>query len=313
MSPWSDKHIVIVCGGESSEREVSLRTGAAFASALRSVGLNPTVIDLQRSRVRELVDANADVVLNAMHGRDGEDGSLQGLLELLEVPYTGSGVAASALAMDKSRAKCVFLKHGVPTPDWATIERTEAGPCPLPVPFVAKPSLEGSSVGISLVNDAAEWPNAWRVACGDRGPVVAEAYVRGRELTVGVQDGEPMGIIEIQAAAAFYDYDAKYASDKTRYVTPTLDPAVEQAVLAAGIGAYNALGCRGVARTDVLLDADDQPWVLEVNTIPGMTQTSLVPKLAAARGVAFPDFVLGMLATATTDAQLRNGEGAGNE
>ncbi len=305
MTDWTQKRVAIVYGGQSNERSVSLRTGAAFDTALRSIGAEPLLIDLTRDRVKELIAAEPDVVLIAMHGQDGEDGSLQGMLELLGIPYTGSGVAASALAMDKVRSKCVFERFDVPTPAWTRASRAAAGELPMAAPFVVKPALEGSSVGISLVREASEWEAAWITARACAGDIVVEQFVKGRELTVGVFDGEPMGIIEIKAADAFYDFQAKYERNDTQYSTPALSPEVERAVLRAATDAYNALDCRGVARTDVLLDAAEQPWVLEVNTVPGMTETSLVPKLAAANGVPFPDFVVRMLDAATTDAEAR--------
>lgn len=307
MSDWTNKRVVVAYGGESSEREVSIRTGAAFERALVELGIAPIMIDLVRSRVPDLFAARPDVVLIAMHGLDGEDGRLQGMLELLGVPYTGSGVAASSLAMDKVRSKCVFEAFGVPTPAWTIASDGDSVPS-VPVPFVVKPALEGSSVGVSIVRTADDWPAAWSKASACRGDVLVEAFVAGRELTVGLFDGEPLGVIEIVAAQEFYDYEAKYLRGDTRYATPTLAPEVESAVLDAALRAYRALGCRGVARVDVMLDEREGPWVLEANTVPGMTETSLVPKLAAARGVPFAEFVRRMLDAATTDtAQTRGG------
>lgn len=302
MTHWHKKRIAIAYGGVGNEREVSLKTGAAFADALRGLGLEPALIDLIPANVPKLIEAAPDVVLIAMHGTHGEDGCLQGMLELLGIPYTGSGVGASAIAMDKVRSKCVFERFGVPTPEWAIARGADLDALPLSPPFVVKPALEGSSVGVAIVRDADEWLPAWRAASACRGEVLVERFVAGREMTVGVFDGEPMGIIEVEAAETFYDYEAKYVRGDTRYSTPKLEPRLADAIVAAATDAYRALGCRGVARVDVLLDADDRPWVLEANTVPGMTETSLVPKLAAANGVAFDRFVLQMLDAATTDA-----------
>ncbi|MCB9520499.1 MAG: D-alanine--D-alanine ligase, partial [Myxococcales bacterium] len=206
---WTTRRVALVCGGDSSEREVSLRTGAAFAEALRSVGVAPTVVDLRRGTLPDLIAARPDVVLIALHGRHGEDGALQGALELLGIPYTGSGVAASALAMDKVRSKCVFERFGVETPRWTIVApASECPPAPMDAPFVVKPALEGSSVGVTIVTDVAQWPDAWAAARGCRGDLLVEEFIAGRELTVGVFDGQPMGIVEIAPADGFYDYDA---------------------------------------------------------------------------------------------------------
>jgi len=295
---WQEKRVAIVCGGRSSERAVSLRTGAAFERALLAEGVTPLVFDLVDGAIRQLVEAVPDVVLVALHGADGEDGRLQGCLDLFGIAYTGSGCAASALAMDKVRSKCVFERMGVPTPAWAIAERPADGSLPappLPAPFVVKPALEGSSVGVSIVHDIAAWPAAWTTAAGCRGDVLVERFVAGRELTVGIIDGDCMGVVEIAAADGFYDYQAKYERRDTSYLYPApLDPEVHDRVVEAAVAAYRALGCAGVARVDVMLDGV-APLVLEVNTVPGMTETSLVPKIAAGNGVPFPQFVLSML------------------
>lgn len=304
MTNWAEKKIAIVCGGRSSEREVSLRTGAAFERALGERGIRAVSIDLVPERVRELVSLEPDVVLNAMHGQDGEDGRLQGLLEMLGIPYTGSGVAASAVAMDKVMTKCVFSRFGIPTPAWEIAETDALGALSLSPPFVVKASLEGSSVGVRLVREDGDWDDAIAEVRRCRGRALVEAFVSGRELTVGVFDGESMGVVAIEAAEGFYDYAAKYARTDTRYETSALEPEVRELVTGVGLAAYRALGCRGVARVDVMIDAAGDAWALEVNTVPGMTETSLVPKLAAARGEAFPDFVLRLLDSATTDAAM---------
>ena len=303
---WTTRRVALVCGGDSSEREVSLRTGAAFAEALRSVGVAPTVVDLRRGTLPDLIAARPDVVLIALHGRHGEDGALQGALELLGIPYTGSGVAASALAMDKVRSKCVFERFGVQTPSWTIVApASECPPAPMDAPFVVKPALEGSSVGVTIVTDVAQWPDAWAAARGCRGDLLVEEFIAGRELTVGVFDGQPMGIVEIAPADGFYDYDAKYRRGDTRYLYPApLSEPEAAAVCEQATRAFTALACRGVARVDIMLDSRG-PQVLEVNTIPGMTETSLVPKIAAGNGVPFAEFVTQLLDAATTDDGVR--------
>ena len=301
---WTNKTVAVVCGGPGSEREISLRTGAAFADALRSSGVSPLVIDLLPEHVNALVDANPDVVLNALHGLYGEDGALQGLLEILAIPYTGSGVQASAFAIDKIRSKCVFERFGVRTPGWTIVDEANA-PMPMPAPFVVKPSLEGSSVGISVVHEAAEWPAALTLARSKRGAVLVEEFIAGRELSVGVFDQEIMGIIEITSADGWYDYDAKYERSDTSYLPLTDAPeSVVSEVRSQARLAYDCLGCRGVARVDLMLRDDGVPFVLEVNTVPGMTATSLVPKLAASNGVPFEKFVLSLLDSAGRDGGI---------
>jgi D-alanine-D-alanine ligase len=305
---WQEKRVAIVCGGRSSERAVSLRTGAAFERALVAEGITPLVFDLVEGAIGALVAARPDVVLIALHGADGEDGRLQGCLDLFGIAYTGSGCAASALAMDKVRSKCVFERMGVPTPAWAIAERRGDGGvpgAPLGLPFVVKPALEGSSVGVSVVRDIAQWPDAWATAAACRGDVLVEQFVPGRELTVGVMDGQCMGVVEIAAADGFYDYQAKYERRDTSYLYPApLDDATRARVVAAALAAFRALGCAGVARVDIMLDGDE-PFVLEVNTVPGMTETSLVPKIAAGNGVPFPQFVLSMLEHAVAASRER--------
>lgn len=297
---WTSRRVAVVYGGVGSEREISINTGDAFARALRAQGIEPTMIDLVPENVSELVSSRPDVVLNALHGLHGEDGALQGLLELLGVPYTGSGVQASAYAIDKVRSKCVFERSGVRTPAW-TVANDVSG-VPLSVPFVVKPSLEGSSVGISVVRTADEWPAAFAHARECRGDVLVEEFIDGRELSVGIFDGDVMGVIEITSADGWYDYEAKYVRNDTEYRPLTdVTPAVVGEIESQATRAYDCLGCRGVARVDIMLRGDAVPYVLEVNTVPGMTATSLVPKLAAANGVPFERFVIALLDSARTD------------
>jgi D-alanine-D-alanine ligase len=305
MNKWTQRNVVVVYGGESSEREISLRTGAALADALRERGVDARLLDLRRGRLGDLAALKPDVVLIALHGNLGEDGALQGVLEWMDVPYTGSGVLASALAMDKLRTKEVLAARGVPTPRWTVAAPSAEEPTrEIGLPCVVKPSLEGSSVGVSIVRDAAGWRDAIRRCAGTRGDLLVEELIVGRELTVAIRDGQTMGVIEVMPAETFYDYEAKYQRNDTRYVFPAaLSPAVQKQVESVAERAYSAVGCRGVARVDVMLSQDESPFVLEVNTIPGMTATSLVPKVAAGIGIAFPDFAVSMLDAATTDAR----------
>lgn len=302
-------HVLVVMGGDGSERAVSLRTGTAMADALEQTGVRVTRFEFRRARLAALAAAEADVALIAVHGQDGEDGHLQALFEMRGMPYTGSGVAASALAIDKVRAKQVFVHHGVPTPASIVLARTaEAPEPPLGTPCVVKASREGSSVGVGIARTAAQWAGAWETACAGAGELLVEAFVEGRELSVGVRDGRSFGVVEIAPADGVYDYHAKYERADTTYLLPApISPAVEAAVCGVAERAFAALGCRGVARVDVMLDTDEKPWVLEVNTVPGMTATSLVPKMAEAEGTSFADFVHSLIASATTDAAAHQG------
>jgi len=301
MNQWKQSDVAVLMGGPSQEREVSLRTGAGCAAALRQVGYQVREIDLSDDAIRDLVLNRPQVVFVALHGTPGEDGTVQGLLELLGIPYTGSGVLASAVGMDKVRSKRMFEAVGVPTPRWTVASPTMVSAPWLPC--VVKPSLEGSSVGVSLVRSESEWSAAVTRCRAGRGQPLVEELIEGDELTVGLLDGELLGVVRIVANATFYDYEAKYQRNDTQYEVPArLDDALQADVVRVAQEAYRALGCRGVARVDVMLRGR-APYVLEVNTIPGMTATSLVPKMAAARGIAFTELCERILQAASTDAR----------
>ena len=304
------KHVAVLMGGWSSEREVSLNSGRACARALEEQGYRVTPIDVGPDVVRVLPGVGADVAFNALHGRFGEDGTFQGLLELLRIPYTHSGVLASALAMQKDRAKVVMQAAGVAVPEGATVNRFEAAKRHvLPPPYVIKPVSEGSSCGVVIVREDRTHPpqellrEDW--AFGDQ--VLVETYVPGRELTCAVMGGRALGVIEIRpATGVFYDYDAKYAKGGSVHILPAdLKPNIYHQVQELSLTAHQALGCRGVSRAD--LRYDDTPdgsgalVVLEVNTQPGMTETSLVPELAAHAGHAFGELVRWMVEDASLD------------
>src|SRR3954471_41974 len=297
-------------GGWSSEREVSLNSGRACARALEEQGYRVTPIDVRPDIFQVLPGVGADVAFNALHGRFGEDGTIQGLLELLRIPYTHSGVLASALAMQKDRAKVVMQAAGVAVPEGATVNRFEAAKRHvLPPPYVIKPVSEGSSCGVVIVREDRTHPpqellrEDW--AFGDQ--VLVETYVPGRELTCAVMGGRALGVIEIRpATGVFYDYDAKYAKGGSVHILPAdLKPNIYHQVQELSLTAHQALGCRGVSRAD--LRYDDTPdgsgalVVLEVNTQPGMTETSLVPELAAHAGHAFGELVRWMVEDASLD------------
>lgn len=290
-----NKRVGVLYGGLSSEREVSLRTGAAVAGALRSLGYDVVDIDVGKDLPARLVAEKVDVAWLAVHGRYGEDGSLQGLLESMFIPYTGSGVLASALAMDKVYAKLVFIAQGIPTPAYRAFadEATAlaAGDSlGFGFPVVVKPSREGSSVGVHICKARADYDAAVKDAAKYAGTLLVEQFVKGREVQGGVLDDEALGVIEVRAAREFYDYDAKYkAGTGTQYLFPApLPPDQYARVNEVCLGAHRALGCAGASRSDVIVTDGGDVFLLETNTLPGMTATSLLPKIAAGRGIDFP-------------------------
>lgn len=292
--------VAVLLGGKSAERKISLTTGKAIADALRSNGHEVEEIDVVDGFAARLLSFAPEAAFLALHGRWGEDGTIQGMLEMLSIPYTGSGVAASALAMDKGLSKALFGLKGVKTPLYQILgPENAASEITIPVPYVVKPPKEGSTIGITIVRSVAEGPPALEEARKFGSETLIEQFVEARELTVGVLDSVPLPIVEIAPESGFYDYTSKYTPGRTRYTCPAeLTPEEAAKVSEAGAAAYRALGCDGAARVDVLLDRDGIPWVIEVNTIPGMTPTSLLPKAAAAAGMTFGELVEKMLSNA---------------
>lgn len=306
----SGQHVAVLMGGLSSEREVSLVSGAACADALERSGAKVTRIDAGRDLAQVLTATKPDVVFNALHGEWGEDGCVQGVLETLGLPYTHCGVLASALAMDKAKAKAVLAAAGVVVPGGGLYNRFEAArDHVMAPPYVVKPNAEGSSVGVFLVFEGANSPPQDIVApswtFGEE--VMIEPYIAGKELAVAVMDGKAMAVTEILPTTGFYDYEAKYGEGGSRHVVPAPIPAAatERALRMAEL-AHAALGCRGVTRSDLRYDdVNDILVLLEVNTQPGMTPTSLVPEQAAHLGVEFDALVCWMV----EDAYGRGGAG----
>ncbi len=289
--------IAVLLGGISAEREVSLNTGAQVMAALAEAGFSPRAIDVTAdlgALIAALTNPRPDAVFNALHGRFGEDGCIQGVLDWLGLPYTHSGVRASALAMDKAAAKALFSAHGLPVARHCEITAEAlAAEDPLPRPYVLKPVNEGSSVGVSILREgdnrraaiAREWKHGSRI--------MAEEFIPGRELTVAVMGDRALTVTEIETSLAFYDYEAKYADGGSRHSLPaSVHPAIAQRAMEVALAAHNALGCRGVSRSDFRYDdTAGEPGrliLLEVNTQPGMTRTSLLPEQAAHCGIAFP-------------------------
>jgi len=308
--PLSGHHVAVLLGGLSSEREVSLVSGRECADALERLGAKVSRVDAGRDLAQVLSKLKPDVCFNALHGEWGEDGCVQGVLETLGVPYTHCGVLASALAMDKAKAKAVLAAAGVVVPGGGLYNRFDvAKDHVLPPPYVVKPNAEGSSVGVFLIFDGANRPPQEVVApswtFGEE--VMVEPYIAGKELAVGVMDGKAMTVTEIVPKTGFYDYEAKYGDGGSAHIVPAnIPPHVTEKAKKLSEMAHAALGCRGVTRSDLRYDdVKDVLVLLEVNTQPGMTPTSLVPEQAAAGGVDFDRLVLWI----TEDAYARGGAG----
>jgi D-alanine-D-alanine ligase len=308
--PLSGHHVALLLGGLSSEREVSLSSGRECGAALERLGAKVTYVDAGRDLAQVLSALKPDVCFNALHGEWGEDGCVQGILETLKVPYTHSGVLASALAMDKAKAKAVMAAAGVTVPGGGLFNRhVAAGDHVMPPPYVIKPNAEGSSVGVFIVREGANRPPQelkspdWTF--GEE--VMIEPYVRGKELAVAVMDGKAMTVTDIIPQTEFYDYEAKYAEGGSVHVVPAdIPPHVFEKALELSEKAHAALGCRGVTRSDLRYDdINDILVLLEVNTQPGMTPTSLAPEQAAHKGVDFDRLVLWI----TEDAYARGNAG----
>jgi D-alanine-D-alanine ligase len=305
---WKNKRIGVLMGGVSREREVSLKTGAAILQALQEGGYQAVGIEVSSDIVKRLLQESIEVAFIALHGRWGEDGTVQGLLELLRVPYTGSGVLASALAMHKIKAKEIFLFHNIPTPEFITPQEEGFEEPPFLPPWVVKPASEGSTIGVGIVMDQKGLEGAIRNARGYDQQVLVEQFIEGKELTVGILKGEPLPVIEIAPRGGFYDYEAKYSPGMTEYLCPApISEGKQREVQEISLKAFHALGCRGCARVDLRLSEHGEVFVIEVNTVPGMTATSLVPKAAAHVGISFPHVVEVIL----NEASLKIAEGAG--
>ena len=298
----------VLFGGRSGEREISLMSGRGVLEALLSKGVNAHPFDPQEQSVADLAAQKFDRVFIALHGRYGEDGTMQGLLEQLGIPYTGSGVLASALAIDKQATKRLWLSFNLSTPKFAMLNAQsnwDAIAKELGLPIIVKPAREGSSLGLSKVNHVSDLPKAFELAAQLDRDVMAEQCIVGEELTCPiVGDGnqaQALPVIRIVAPGSNYDYHNKYFSDDTRYLCPTgLDVALEKKVQDLALDAYKALGCKGWGRADVMIDqVSGQAYLLEMNTAPGMTGHSLVPMAAKAAGVEYPDLVLWLLSKAS--------------
>ena len=297
--------VAVIMGGWSAEREVSLVTGEACAKALEACGYDVARIDAGRNLAQQLTEASPDVVFNALHGRWGEDGTVQGLLEIMGLPYTHSGVMASALAMNKPEAKLLFAHEGIPCPDGAVMTRQAlAASSEWSAPMVVKPSNEGSSVGVQIILEG-ENASPLDMGSGDE-TVLVERYIPGREIQVAVMGDRALGAIEIVSPGRFYDYEAKYAAGGSRHIMPAPIPEEDyQLTLDYALRAHRVLGCRGLTRSDLRYDDTGEGpaslYLLEVNTQPGMTPTSLAPEIAAHLGISFEELCRQLVEDASCD------------
>ena len=294
--------VAVLYGGRSAERAVSLKSGNAVLEALQGAGVDAYGIDAGVDLAEQLIKQRPDRVFIALHGRGGEDGSLQGLLESLQLPYTGSGVMASALGMDKLRTKLVWQSLGLSTPAYGVLR--DKSDCQaivdsLGTPLIVKPLHEGSSIGMAKVDSLAQLEEAWAAAQQYDDVALVEKWITGAEFTVGILDGKALPAIRLRTPHTFYDYEAKYLTNDTQYICPCgLTEEREAELGELCLKAFNAVACRGWGRVDVMQDEAGQFYLLEVNTVPGMTDHSLVPMAAAAAGMTFTDLVLAILASA---------------
>ncbi len=293
--------VAVLMGGPSAEREVSLKSGNAVLAALKRRGVDAHGIDADKSTLRWLEDGKFARAFIVLHGRWGEDGVIQGALEVLDIPYTGSGVLGSALGMDKLKSKDLWSAIGIPTPAYAVLESGtdfDKVAAKLGLPLFVKPVREGSSLGVSKAKTVTELKSAWQSAAKYDDQVIAERFIDGAEITCGILGDQALPLIKIETDREFYDYEAKYLLDTTRYLCPCGLPADrERAIQALAQRSFSALGCSGWGRVDFMCDKRGQSYVLEVNTVPGMTDHSLVPKAAKQAGMDFDELVLRILET----------------
>lgn len=300
--------VAVLMGGWAAERDVSLNSGEAVLKALLAGGVDAHAVDIDKQNVVEKIEGgNFDRAFNILHGRGGEDGVIQGFLETLGIPYTGSGIMASSVAMDKLRTKQMWMGAGLRSPaiyvttnneiDYAAVDN-------LGYPVMIKPIHEGSSIGMSKVDDIADLDDAWELARKYDDVVIAEKWIKGAEYTAAVLNGESLPLVRLETPENFYDYDAKYKLDTTRYISPSGLPIErEQELKALTRIAFGAVGGKGWGRVDFILDENDVPWLIEVNTVPGMTDHSLVPMAAKAAGISFEELVLRILDTSMEEVK----------
>jgi D-alanine-D-alanine ligase len=287
----------VIAGGISSEREVSLRSGQAVFNALKELGLNAVFIDAGKDLCEKIKEEKIDIAFLVLHGGWGENGAVQGMLEVMGIPYTGSGVLSSALAMDKEATKKIFIYHGIPVPPFKVVYKQEYFSLsfnlePLNFPIVVKPAEEGSSVGVNIVKNEVELKSALENAFKYGQRAILEKFIEGREIHIGVLGDKALGGVEVRPKKGFYDYESKYTKGLTEYILPPeINNDLYEKLKDLGLKAHKALGCKGGTRVDMIVDSNGNPYVLEVNTIPGMTETSLLPKISQLSGYDFKGLV----------------------
>jgi D-alanine-D-alanine ligase len=298
----TDKRIGVLAGGISAEREVSLKSGNAIYKALLKLGYDAVFIDVSDNLCEDLKKENIEIAFLALHGGHGENGAIQGLLEVMGIPYTGSGVLSSALAMDKEASKKIFIYHDIPVAPFVVINRKQLGErinpqlitavVDFPLPWVVKPVAEGSSIGVNIVKDEEDLTDAVKSAFAYGRKIIIERYIKGKEIQIGVLGQTVLGGVEVRPSKEFYSYEAKYTPGLTQYILPPeIDDYAYETLKDVALKAHNALGCKGATRVDFILDESNEPYIFEVNTIPGMTETSLLPKIAKLTGLEFPNLI----------------------
>ncbi len=303
--------VAVLMGGNSSEREISLKSGAAVLQSLLRSGVDAHMFDPSSEDLLQMRQAGFDRAFIMLHGSGGEDGVIQGALETLGLPYTGTGVMGSALGMDKLRSKQLWQGAGLPTPAYKVLTADSdfaAVAQAIGVPMIVKPATEGSSIGMSKVTTVEGLSQAWQKAAKGDATVLAERWVDDAEYTVAILQGEALPLIRVETPRAFYDYEAKYQSDETGYVCPCgLEATQESALQQLALDAFNAVGCHGWGRVDLMCDAQGKAWLIEVNTVPGMTDHSLVPMAAKAAGIEFDQLVWRILETSVVGEAQQHG------
>lgn len=316
VNPKQFGKVAVLMGGWSAERVISLQSGQAVLDALQHNGIDAHGIDVRRDTIlQDLQNGNFDRAFNILHGPGGEDGVIQGMLEILKIPYTGSGVLASALAMDKLSSKQMLDSQSLPTPAYMVMDDNtdfEYVIASLGLPLMVKPALEGSSIGMTKVDEAEQLAAAWQKAAQFSGDVIAEQWIEGSEYTVAVLADEALPVIRLETPHAFYDYEAKYQTNDTQYICPCgLNEKEEAQLQRLALSAMKTIGVEGWGRVDILCDQKGQPYIIELNTVPGMTDHSLVPMAAKAKGISFDELVIRILETTFVEHKTKP-QGANN-
>jgi len=299
--PVTTKKIGVLMGGLSAERDVSIRSGLAIYQALQELGYNCSVIDVGKDIVNVLKKEKVRFAFLALHGGMGENGAIQGLLEVLGIPYTGSGILASAIAMDKEVSKKLFQYHGLPVAEFVIIHKNNKNQIiqdsiGFPLPWVVKPATEGSSIGVNIVKNTDALQPALNKAFSYSDRIVVERFIDGKEVHIGILGRKVLGGVEVRPSLEFYNYEAKYTSGLTEYILPPeIEESVYEKAKEVALSAHIAIGCSGATRVDLRIDGEGTPYVLEVNTLPGMTTTSLLPKIAGSAGMSFNDLIEEMM------------------